>query len=137
MINAPPVPQAQYREIIAAQEEVVFDGSSSYDPDGTLRKYVWNTGDGTIQEGVTIRHIYESPGLYTVRLTVIDHTETLNTTTSITYSVRVNHPPVPVAGEDRVVNTSNVAFDAGASTDLACPSGDSDAGIYSLVASLL
>ena len=117
IINAPPVPQAQYTEIIAAQEEVLFDGSSSHDPDGTLRKYVWDTGDGTIREGVTIRHVYASPGLYTVRLTVIDNTETLNNTASITFPVRVNHPPVPVAGEDRVVNTSNVTFDAGASTD--------------------
>lgn len=117
VINAPPVALAEYREVIAAQEEVLFDGTVSFDPDGTIRKYVWDTGDGTTKEGGTIRHAYKSPGVYTVSLTVTDNTDTLNNTVSTTFPVRVNHPPVPVAGEDRLVDTSEVTFDASASTD--------------------
>ncbi len=117
VINAPPVALAMYRKVIAVQEKVLFDGTTSYDPDGSLRKYVWNTGDGTVKEGEKIRYAYTSPGMYTVSLTVTDNTETLNNTVSTTFKVRVNDPPIPVAGEDQVVNSSKVFFDASASTD--------------------
>ncbi|MCP4406149.1 MAG: PKD domain-containing protein [bacterium] len=117
VINAPPVALAMYREVIAIQEKALFDGAPSHDPDGKLRKYVWDTGDGTVKEGEKIRHAYELPGMYTVSLTVTDDTETLNNTVSTTFKVRVNDPPVPAAGEDQVVNSSEVFFDASASTD--------------------
>lgn len=117
VINAPPVPRAAYRDVIAAAEEVRFDAAASTDQDGTIRQYVWQMGDGTRKEGVQIRHAYAAPGVYTVTLTVTDDTDTLNNTVSTTFPVRVNAPPTPVAGEDRVVNTSEVTFDASASTD--------------------
>jgi len=117
VINARPVALAKYAPVIAAQEDVIFDGTVSYDQDGTIRKYVWDTGDGTIGEGATIHHAYESPGLYTATLTVTDNTSTLNNTASTTFSIRVNHPPIPVAGEDQLVDASEVAFDASASMD--------------------
>ncbi|GAK53856.1 PKD domain protein [Candidatus Moduliflexus flocculans] len=117
IINAPPVAQATYRAIIAAQEEVPFDGAVSSDPDGTIRKYVWNMGDGAEKEGEKITHAYADPGLYTVRLTVTDNTDTANNTTFTTFEVRVNQPPVPMAGDDQIVNSSLVKFDGSASSD--------------------
>jgi len=117
VINAPPVAQAESRQIIAAQEETLFDGALSSDPDGTIRKYVWNMGDGAEKEGEKITHAYAKPGLYTVRLAVTDNTDTANNTTDTTFEVRVNQPPVPMAGEDQVVNASLVKFDASASSD--------------------
>ena len=55
-------------------QEVVFDASQSHDPDGSIAKYEWDLdGDGRADaRGVVVRHVYDRPGAYRVRLTVID-----------------------------------------------------------------
>ena len=55
-----------------AGQEIPFDGSSSTDPDGTIKTYSWSFGDGTTGSGATVRHSYASPGTYTAVLTVFD-----------------------------------------------------------------
>jgi PKD repeat protein len=53
-------------------ETVVFDGSNSVDPDGTIVTYIWQFGDGDVGEGVNVTHAYEHEGVHEVILTVID-----------------------------------------------------------------
>jgi PKD repeat protein len=74
-------------------------------------------GDGAEHQGDIIRHAYAEPGIYTVKLTVTDNTDTLNNTTSTTFPVRVNSPPQPDAGDDQLVNRSEVVFNAENSSD--------------------
>jgi C1A family cysteine protease/PKD repeat protein len=50
-----------------------FDGSASYDPDGTLTAYVWDFGDEGTGSGMTASHTYDSAGTYNVVLTVTDN----------------------------------------------------------------
>ena len=52
---------------------VVFNGSGSYDPDGTIVSYAWDFGDSTTATGVTTSHRYLSPGTFNVTLTVTDN----------------------------------------------------------------
>jgi PKD repeat protein len=49
-----------------------FDGSDSYDPDGSIASYDWDFGDGNTGSGVTTSHTYAVGGSYTVVLTVTD-----------------------------------------------------------------
>jgi len=52
---------------------VVFNGSGSYDPEGTIVSYAWDFGDSTTATGVTTSHRYLSPGTFNVTLTVTDN----------------------------------------------------------------
>jgi parallel beta-helix repeat protein len=53
-------------------EEIKFNGSKSFDLDGSISRYTWNFGDGTTGNGSTIAHTYYSNGTYIVTLTVTD-----------------------------------------------------------------
>jgi len=68
-VNSPIVP--------IVNETVIFDASESYhmDPNGTITCYVWNFGDGTVENTTNpiIPHNYIDPGVYKVNLTVADN----------------------------------------------------------------
>lgn len=52
--------------------EVIFDGSDSYDKDGSIISYKWDFGDGSTSTEIKILHIYTSVGKYTVTLSITD-----------------------------------------------------------------
>ena len=62
-----------------------FDASGAADPDGTIVRYDWDFGDGTVLPGggPSPEHIYTEPGTYTVTLVVTDN-EGASTTTIFT-----------------------------------------------------
>jgi len=74
---------------------VVFDASDSSDPEGLIRAYRWDFGDGTDSEsGVRVSHTFVRPGGYRVRLTVIDSND-LRDVAELT--IQVTQPgPAPV-----------------------------------------
>lgn len=53
-------------------EEIIFDGSDSTDPDGDILTFNWNFGDGAVGEGGSISHTYQTKGKFKVILTVKD-----------------------------------------------------------------
>ena len=56
-------------------EDIVFVGVGSYDPDGgAIIAYDWDLGDGTTETGMhsTVVHKYDMEGIYTVTLVVTD-----------------------------------------------------------------
>ena len=53
-------------------ENVTFDASESFDPDGAIVRYEWNFGDGATGTGMITRHAYEAEGSYTITLQVTD-----------------------------------------------------------------
>ncbi|ASJ05725.1 Ig-like domain repeat protein [Thermococcus barossii] len=84
--GTPPVATFSYTPTAPeAGVNITFDASGSYDPDGTIKRYVWDFGDGTTGEGVTVTHTYQDYGTYTVTLTVMD-----NDVITATYSQEIN-----------------------------------------------
>ena len=53
-------------------EEITFNGSSSYDPDGEIVEWFWDFGDGTTETGAIVKHSYPDPDTYFVELMVTD-----------------------------------------------------------------
>ena len=49
-----------------------FDGSDSWDPDGTIVSYYWDFADGNTSTEVSLTHTYAQDGIYNVTLTVTD-----------------------------------------------------------------
>jgi hypothetical protein len=71
------VPEAMIADLnqtFLVGEAIDLDGTSSNDPDGDLLTYDWNLGDGTTAIGALVSYIYDTPGIYTVTLTVSDGT---------------------------------------------------------------
>jgi PKD repeat protein len=83
---------------IVSCSEVRFDATGTTDYDGTIVQYAWDFGDGTSGSGPKPVHVYGNPGIYTVKLTVTDNSNTLNGTDSDKMTVVVNSPPIADAG---------------------------------------
>ncbi|MCB1852888.1 MAG: PKD domain-containing protein, partial [Gammaproteobacteria bacterium] len=84
---------------------------------------------GTYLGGVSMRHQYDTPGIYTLAVTAIDNAGQIHTDTT-TVEVKVNDPPIAVIDAPAVADESfaiggqwSVDFDASGSSD--------DVGIFS------
>ena len=70
--NTPPIAVAGGPYNGEVGESISFDGSGSYDTDGSIVSYQWDFGDGNTGSSETTSHIYSASGQYTLKLTVID-----------------------------------------------------------------
>ncbi|XGI82706.1 S8 family serine peptidase [Halorutilales archaeon Cl-col2-1] len=79
--NTPPKATFSYTpDRPTASHSVVFDGSSSSDPDGDIQSYSWSFGDGTTASKKVTSHSYSSSGQYLVQLTIKDDNGATDTT---------------------------------------------------------
>jgi PKD repeat protein len=53
-------------------QEILFDGSQSFDPNDDPLNFSWNFGDGQSAQGVKVSNIFSKEGSYSVILTVSD-----------------------------------------------------------------
>ena len=120
--NAPPVADAggPYSGLIG--EEVTFDASASYDPDGTVDGYRWDwTNDGIwdtdwLTEALAV-HVYDAEFQGQVALEVLDNEDATNTDTA-PVDIIPNVLPVADAGGPYVGMVGRpILFDASGSDD--------------------
>jgi PKD repeat protein len=134
--NHPPTVAIDYNPFAPeADETVVFDGTGSSDPDGTVDSYEWDFGDGTTGTGETPSHTYGDDGVYTVTLTATDDDGTSYTTNE---NVSVSNqepiadfgylPQYPVRGESVRFNGSASADRDGSITSYEWDFGDGTTG---------
>jgi PKD repeat protein len=115
--NQPPVAEAGPDQGAHPGAKVSFDGSGSYDVDGTIVSYEWDLGDGSSASGALVEHAYASQGNYSVSLTVTDD-DGATGTDSAAVSV-YNIPPVAEAGSDAAGTIfTNFTFDGTGSYDM-------------------
>ncbi|MEN3009922.1 MAG: PKD domain-containing protein, partial [Candidatus Bipolaricaulaceae bacterium] len=76
VVNQPPVAVFTYSPAVPkVGQTVIFNGTASYDPDGTIVAYQWDLdGDGVPdQSGPVVAWAYGAAGAYAVTLTVTDN----------------------------------------------------------------
>jgi len=101
---------------MAADLSLSVDGTSSFDPDGTLTSYAWDFGDGTSATGPTASHTYAVGATYTVVLTVTDND---GASSSSSRAVGVQSPNLLPSATFTATSPGDLlaALDASASTD--------------------
>jgi parallel beta-helix repeat protein len=102
-----------------AGQDVMFDASGSYDPDGYISSYQWDFGDGNITTIVqpTLVHTFASKGVYAVKLTVFDN-DGFNGSTTVAVQVGVRPTPSFSLVPQQPLKYENVTFDASMSFDV-------------------
>jgi hypothetical protein len=73
-------------------QEILFDGSQSFDPNDDPLDFYWDFGDGITSTSEKTSHIYQNPGEYLVTLTVDDGMASSTATTTI----KIFSPPAPL-----------------------------------------
>ncbi|MEM4729602.1 MAG: PKD domain-containing protein [Thermoplasmata archaeon] len=103
-------------------QEVVFDGSGSYDPEKKPLTFKWDFGDNTTASGNLTRHAYALPGKYVVTLEVSDGKKRGIDRVTI-HVAQANRPPVVSfrTSTSTASNEEEVEFNA---TETRDPDGD-------------
>lgn len=68
-----------------APATVMFDGTGSSDPDGSIASWTWDFGDGSTGSGSTASHLYTRDGMFTAKLTVTDSAGATAIATALVY----------------------------------------------------
>lgn len=71
-LNEKPKIVIDFPKIGRIGEELLFDASDSFDPDGDEISFFWDFGDGEKGEGAIVKHTFKKEGNYSVNLKVKD-----------------------------------------------------------------
>jgi hypothetical protein len=96
-INDPPVADPNGPYVGFVGESIIFDGSGSSDPDGSIVLYEWDFEDDGVFDfssvSATAFHTYSLPGLFDVNLRVTDDSGLSDfDATTVTVTTRVPEP---------------------------------------------
>ena len=116
-VQLPPVPPVARFSIssgpLFVNVDITFDPSDSYDPDGDIRDYFWDFGDGTPPtrrpnkgDYNTVYHSYADVGSYTVSLTVMDD-DGLNASVAKDLIVRKMNTSIAIMVVPKTVTVGN------------------------------
>jgi len=114
-VNKRPIASAGSDKIVSPNRPASFSGKFSRDPDGKIIDYEWYFPDGSIEKGEDVKHAFDKPGTYYVKMRVTDDSQKGFGVDSI--QVIVNAPPVAVITENLVFNSGRVILDASNSYD--------------------
>ena len=95
--NQAPVPAVEISTLSAnTNTSISFNGTNSYDPDGSITAYRWDFGDGNFAYQRSATHSYASAGSYKVSLRVTDNN---NQNAYGSRTITVKAPPVSTTNQ--------------------------------------
>ncbi|MGD8395931.1 MAG: PKD domain-containing protein [Candidatus Eiseniibacteriota bacterium] len=115
--NLPPQCQAGEAYEGTVFEPIQFDGSGSFDPDGSIDTYSWDFGDGSTGSGPTPSHTYTTADNYVAVLCVKDDCGRISCC-EVSVHVAPNLPPVcDTGGPYQTAEGSALTLDGSGSYD--------------------
>ncbi|MEX2478835.1 MAG: PKD domain-containing protein [Gracilimonas sp.] len=99
-------------EVIGPGDEVTFNASESYDPDGTIEELYWTFQDGTVVDGEEATFSFEESGVHYFTLTAVDNEGVSNSEISVEGTINVNHTPYIVTESVIRSNSLDINLDA-------------------------
>ncbi|MCI5165472.1 MAG: PKD domain-containing protein [Candidatus Electrothrix sp. GM3_4] len=100
LINAAPLAKFTIKQVAAPGEEVLLDAGESLDSDGVITVYRWDFGEKGEKDkqgtGKIVKHAWQQPGVYTVRLQIEDDSNLSNGTSEMLGTIVINAAPEPV-----------------------------------------
>lgn len=106
-----PIAEFQALQTMVCAGDTVFFTNTSMDGD----TYVWNFGDGFISNDSSAVHIFSSPGLYSISLTVADTLTSSDSTLVLSdyiYVGTVASPVLAITGNDTICQGDSVQIHA-------------------------
>ena len=91
--NIPPIAEANGPYSVIRGENITFDSTGSYDPDGTIINYIWSFGDSNQSYNPNPVHSYTKSGIYTITLTIEDDKGDSHSDTAICIVTDPVNPP--------------------------------------------
>lgn len=90
--NRPPVVNISYtpEQDLTTEDRIIFNASSSYDPDRNMKGIQWNFGDGTSKTGEVVEHSYDELGTYEVTVEANDGIDTTKKSFTLTVAPSEN-----------------------------------------------
>jgi PKD repeat protein len=117
-VNAPPAPIISGPDAVCLDQRVAWRSDQSRDPDGPISAFRWTMGDGTSFATAEASHAYKKHGMFSLALFADDGTKLKNAVGQITRAVKVNQPPIAVAGFPQLACPGEaVEFDGFKSSD--------------------
>jgi N-acetylmuramoyl-L-alanine amidase/PKD repeat protein len=120
-VNSVPVADAGGPYTGKVNKKITFNGSKSSDPDGKIKKYLWDYGDGSTGSGKKPEHKYTEPGNYLVKLTVVDDkgvsSTTAQTDVTITGTTTESTESAETESSDGTSESTSSETTAGTGTD--------------------
>jgi len=92
VINIPPIADFEYEPLTPYTQDIIQFVDGSTDADGYIVNWTWNFGDGNVSYEQNPQHKYLNYGVYNVQLTVIDDSDSANT--SYAFITVFNTPPL-------------------------------------------
>ncbi len=116
-VKRPPDARSNVRRLVGLGENVLFDGAGSSARAWSIARHRWKISDGTVLDGTTAVHAFQTSGTYRVVHSIEDNSGHRCNSATEEFEIRVNAPPVAVAGENQMVTASVVQFDGSKSSD--------------------
>lgn len=115
-VSTAPVPQPDFKFNNACKEALVSFTDQSVITSGTIQKYEWNLGDGSMPVfGQLIQHIYQQAGIFAVKLTV---TSDLGCRDSLVQQLTIHDSPAVAFNYTSLCDETSIHFtDHSVSTD--------------------
>jgi PKD repeat protein len=118
LVNAPPVLLWNVPKEIGLGDQLVLDGSKSYDSDGIIKEFSWTIDGEKVGNTPIISLPITAAGTHTVGLRITDNSGTSSRSVEQTIALRVNSKPDPIMTiPDPVYETETTKLEPGRTVD--------------------